>query len=356
MRRLSKKFTHNLRSEEYGVTTVMTAVMMVVLLGFAALSIDVGKLYWEKAQLQNGADAGALALAAICGKNISDPQCNSGSTIISQLANKNANDSSSRVQSASVNAANKKAVVTTSAAESGAPLNKVSTWFASILDPAFSNMEVRASASAGWGSVKSLTAKFPLTFSLCEVDSAPTYDGSLQYLMSKGITGKKGKKDPDACHSNSAGHEIPGGFGWLIQDPVASCSAKTSIGSWAASEPGNSLGKGCDTRLAQWKAELLAGKKVIVLLPVFDDATGNGANGAFRIHGYAAVDIRGWTFTGGNQYLPLEAQLVLTAGGHNSNSTSGFVGKFIRYVFEDEDAEFGGGGFDYGSNLVQLTD
>ncbi|NKS97062.1 hypothetical protein GS498_06695 [Rhodococcus hoagii] len=35
----------------------------VVLLGFAAISIDIGANYAEKRQLQNGADAAALALA-----------------------------------------------------------------------------------------------------------------------------------------------------------------------------------------------------------------------------------------------------------------------------------------------------
>ena len=34
----------------------------------------------------------------------------------------------------------------------------------------------------------------------------------------------------------------------------------------------------------------------------------------------------------------------------------GFIGKFIRYVFDDEDVEFGGGGVDYGADIVRLTD
>src|SRR3954454_16226485 len=37
-----------------------------VLLGMAALTIDVGTLYQERAELQNGADAGSIAVAKTC--------------------------------------------------------------------------------------------------------------------------------------------------------------------------------------------------------------------------------------------------------------------------------------------------
>lgn len=47
-----------------GAVVVLTAVMMVVLLGFAALTIDVGAMYNTKADLQDAADAAALAAAA----------------------------------------------------------------------------------------------------------------------------------------------------------------------------------------------------------------------------------------------------------------------------------------------------
>ena len=54
-----------LRKEEDGQSLVMVALLFVVLLGFSALVIDVGTLYVTKAQLQNAADAGALAGAAV---------------------------------------------------------------------------------------------------------------------------------------------------------------------------------------------------------------------------------------------------------------------------------------------------
>ena len=47
--------------DERGATLMFVAISMVVLLGMAALAIDVGMLYAAKGQAQNAADAGALA-------------------------------------------------------------------------------------------------------------------------------------------------------------------------------------------------------------------------------------------------------------------------------------------------------
>lgn len=46
---------------EDGAVVVLVALMMTVLMGFAALAIDVGYMYNQRRSLQNAADAGALA-------------------------------------------------------------------------------------------------------------------------------------------------------------------------------------------------------------------------------------------------------------------------------------------------------
>ena len=53
---------------ERGAAGVLVAVMMLVLIGAGALAVDVGQIYSERAQLQNGADAGALGVAQACHK------------------------------------------------------------------------------------------------------------------------------------------------------------------------------------------------------------------------------------------------------------------------------------------------
>src|SRR5258708_36778243 len=49
--------------EESGQTIVLVALLFVVLLAFAALSLDVGRFYAERRYLQNAVDSAALACA-----------------------------------------------------------------------------------------------------------------------------------------------------------------------------------------------------------------------------------------------------------------------------------------------------
>ncbi|MFQ5414436.1 MAG: VWA domain-containing protein [Phycisphaerae bacterium] len=62
MQRLSERRARPTRRR--GAVAVLTAVTLVVLLGFAALTVDVGMLYNSRADLQQAADAAALAAAA----------------------------------------------------------------------------------------------------------------------------------------------------------------------------------------------------------------------------------------------------------------------------------------------------
>ena len=57
-----------LRKDERGAVAIIVALLMVVLIGFAALAVDISAMWAEKRQLQNGADAGALAIAQECAK------------------------------------------------------------------------------------------------------------------------------------------------------------------------------------------------------------------------------------------------------------------------------------------------
>src|SRR5947208_3628329 len=56
------------RGHDRGAVAGLVAVLLStgVLLGMAALSVDVGQLYAERRQVQNGADAAALAVAVSC--------------------------------------------------------------------------------------------------------------------------------------------------------------------------------------------------------------------------------------------------------------------------------------------------
>ncbi len=64
--RSAARLARRLGREEHGAVTVIVAMMMVVILGMAALVIDVGSVEVRKAQLQDAADAAATAIAQDC--------------------------------------------------------------------------------------------------------------------------------------------------------------------------------------------------------------------------------------------------------------------------------------------------
>jgi Flp pilus assembly protein TadG len=68
MRNLARPLLRLLGRDDRGVIGVLVAVLLGggVLLGMGALVIDVGQIYQNRAELQNGADAGALAAARQC--------------------------------------------------------------------------------------------------------------------------------------------------------------------------------------------------------------------------------------------------------------------------------------------------
>jgi Flp pilus assembly protein TadG len=65
IRRARKNGNQDARSKQRGVTIALVAMSMVVIIGMAALSIDVGTLYQAKAEAQRAADAAALAAARV---------------------------------------------------------------------------------------------------------------------------------------------------------------------------------------------------------------------------------------------------------------------------------------------------
>lgn len=71
----SKKTKFNLKDEQ-GAVTIMVALMIVVLLGFTALTVDVGLAYHNKSMLQNATDSAALAIVNTIGSSVDDKNAN----------------------------------------------------------------------------------------------------------------------------------------------------------------------------------------------------------------------------------------------------------------------------------------
>ncbi len=82
---------------ERGAVATVVAVLLAggVLMGFLALSLDVGQILVEKRQLQNSADAAAISLARSCWLG----NCVAGADSLASLVDNNANDQASGIES-----------------------------------------------------------------------------------------------------------------------------------------------------------------------------------------------------------------------------------------------------------------
>lgn len=309
---------------ERGAISVLVAILMVALLGFAALAVDVGMLFAERTQLRNGSDAAAIAVAQKCAKDLADPQCSTSSTLARGLASSNAGDGLSNIASLALDTAARTVTVTAGSQEAGKEPNKVSLFFARALG--VNTTEVSAASTATWGSPKSGPTAFPVAFSICQVKNH--VDGTLQRLQNHGSNAN------DDCLYGPSGAAVEGGFGWLTSDPGI-CGALIDLAvAEGGSDPGNSAPGSCQATLTNWASEISAGRDVVVFLPVFDRVTGTGAGAIYGLVSFAAFKVKGWSFSGDNK-LPNSFQnttAYVPASVACDGNCRGFIGSFIKYV------------------------
>ena len=336
----------NLPDQERGGISVIVALLMVTLLGFGAIAVDVGMLYSERAQLQNGADAAALMVAQKCAKNLADVDCSATSTLASSITSGNALDGKSNVKSLTLDKVNRSVTVIAGAKENGQDPNKVTLFFAQALG--ISSAEVNASASVRWGSPSAGTTPFPLAFSVCQVSGMVGGAAQLRQNL---------RADANAaCRGGAAGGVVPGGFGWIVQDSgVCGGSVDLAINE-SGSATGNDGPSNCDAILNNWASELAAGRNITVLLPVYQAVTGTGAGASYKLLAFASFSVKGWKFSGGNN-LPLvfhnEASNVGASNACTGNCR-GIIGSFVNYVSLSDGYTLGPVS-PYGATVVELT-
>ncbi|MGZ4669430.1 MAG: pilus assembly protein TadG-related protein [Blastococcus sp.] len=271
MQRLTSLFRGRLR-EERGATAVIFALLLVPMLGFAAVSVDVGKLYAERARLQVAADAAAIAVAQDCARG------NCGDMLATAQGLITANDGSGTASQPTLSTVSLSVTVT------GA--TPVKHWFAPVLG--FDSTAVSATATVGWGGPSGGTAVLPLTFSWCEF-AQQTGGG-----MPSGTTVRTiyfTKTSQTVGCTGPSNNIVPGGFAYLDTDP-AKCTATTGLGGHWSSKTGNSAPSSCaPTDFSKWVGQT-------VLLPLFDDSGMSGTNAWYRIYGYAAFRLTGYALGG----------------------------------------------------------
>jgi Flp pilus assembly protein TadG len=272
MRRLSPaRLTARLR-EERGAVAVIVALMMVPLLGCAALAVDIAAVHAEQQQLQNAADAAALAVAADCAR------ADCGSTVATATALVRANGPAPGGTLGTPTVAVDTAGVTVTARATQ------QHWFAPVLG--IGSSEVARTSRVQWAGARTATV-LPYAISLCEyrkqVAAQPLTNlvHTVAPLANTGCTPLTGPPAP---------------AGAWVTTPASTCTRKVTVGEVltqyrAPSATANSVPPACTNALSD-----LAGTTVV--LPVFD-VTGTAAGlPTYTVHGFAAFRVDG--FTGGS--------------------------------------------------------
>ncbi|MET3920469.1 TadE/TadG family type IV pilus assembly protein [Arthrobacter sp. UYEF20] len=304
---------------ERGATGVLVAVMMLVLMGAGAMAVDVGQIYAERAQLQNGADAGAMAVARRCQKagGCTVPQAMAWAT---ELSGPNANDGATTVDSVDLSVPHQVTVVTSTLnGTSGAGF--LTKMFASALNAP--PVTVRAGAIAIWQDTTAAGA-FPLVFDQCQI--TPAYAP-----LATTVLIKEHGKSP--CVGSPSGHHIPGGFGWLAEAGV--CDIGAGADGWVGSNTGNSkLPADCAATLDAWRTAIDHSKKryATAFFPIFDDGDKGGKDGRFHLSGFARVEIHGWSFVKDVDGLSAPKADPACAALFKTGSDLGICGQFQEFI------------------------
>jgi Flp pilus assembly protein TadG len=305
-----------LRRDDRGVVGVLTALLIgTVLLGLGALVIDVGQLYQERAELQNGADAAAIAVAKSCVTGTCTP------SLAAQYANGNASALTGGTAAAGVvcgsgtlgtcpavtgamtdcPAAPSGVMgyvdVHTSTQTSGGSTVIAPVLARELLGNSYTGTTVLACAQAAWGGPTSANT-LAFTISACSWDSwtsqgtnfapAPpavppaSYDHQLNLAYLGNGTG---------CTGETTGADGAGAFGWAV-DQTGTCGIFTNTTTIAAAV-GAAAGATCQAALAAAQASRQA-----IFLPVYTAVTGTGSNTVYTLKGFAAFVVTGYSLPG----------------------------------------------------------
>ena len=318
-------------SDERGASAVLVGILLLVLMGFGAVAVDVGAMYSERAQLQNAADAGALAAAQFCAENddcatTADQDDARDAALVVTGGNALDGDTDVLPMTFSSNTVE----VTTETPDMPHPL-------AAALGLASSDVGARAEAE--WVVGTAAAGVVPFAISKCKITP-----GGVEFVEIR--------KDKD-CEGT-----IPGGFGWL-ENEAGTCVMHVALNEFTDITTGNTAKchtttdelnamaaqVGCNL-LAEPMASAggldekfflcLAGKTVLV--PVFghsSDCPGSAAGKQYCITTFAAYELKGLHIkdTGGTK---VEYCTVTDCDFPKNWGVIGFTGRFINFVTADD--------------------
>jgi hypothetical protein len=269
-------------SGEDGAVAVLVGILSLVLFGMAALVIDVGAMYAERRQLQNGADAAALAVALECAKGRPcGPGINGGLAL--QYANSNANDGEANLDNVTPDVGIQVVNVGLSTLNDGA--TALPPVFGELVTPdGYDGATIRADATARWGG-PFRTRAVPLGIGRGEFDAMT--DGGTRYATTpfpdEGTTIFFDTPDDGTARA----------FGWVR--PATGCEVTLQVGELRDIDPLDSplpLGTGCTAGMLDDFID--SGEPITV--PIYSRAGGLSTDSV--IDGFAAFVLTGYRLGG----------------------------------------------------------
>lgn len=329
-------------SHDKGAVLVWLALSMSVLVGFGAVVVDVGRMYVETRELQNGADAAALAAATLC----ADGKCAQAQTAAAALSNANSTDGASGVELCGRGApgiapcvadppgVSDSMAYVTARTTTIDPTNEDDTRLDLLLAPVLgavgADPSLDADASAAFGALSSATT-LNLVMSQCEFLRVGGVIGSGQ--VSNQVVEILFREEASTCVRPN-GFALPGGFGW-VQGAVR-CNRPITVPGSLPERPGKSTDNDCDL-------STLIGRTVS--LPVFSDTNGlGGSNGVYMVNGFVSFVMTGYSFPGTRYPTGFRC-----SGGADVACLSGYFTTALL-------SSGGTTGVDYGTRAVALVD
>lgn len=323
-------------AEEHGAIAPIVALLMsTVLLGMGALAVDFGMLRAERRELQNGADAAALAVAM-------DYASGNPTTAAAQpYADANALDGAANATISPDPTNNEIVAVTSTRDPHGGTL--VQPLLSRVLGN--EGITVQAQATAAWGVPDMASGTLPLAVSLCEWEAVsggspeslppatPQPEGPGTTLIFHNSTSPHDQCSVQPGFDADADGSLPAGWGWLEQSgcELEIHSYDEDNHFWVNKDPGNNPHAEC---LAQ-----ALGKPVPI--PVFVDFLRTNPRDRYLLYSPAAFILTGWRFPGDSVNAPCSAPDTCVSG------------HFVRLSTLEGEI---GTGPDLGVRVIQLRD
>ncbi len=295
------------RIHERGAYGTILALALPLFVGSMGLAVDISHYLWVRGQLQNTADAGALAGAkslnstatgvtastTVSSTYATKYKVNGHMIAASELAQNQAGKwdfTSKSFTTTGVDPASTNAVRVTVARQN------VPNFFARILSGALKTQTIQASAIAVAGGAGAIPCGFPTAIASCEIqtnsDNSVVCPANLSFQngpLSVGLT------LPDGASPVSGNNAKP----YFHQALGAGCNLPVTMGKTLFVQNGNDLTK---TTVDEINAATNNGARpVSVVLPVLDMTCGSGGatyNGSAKVVGFMQMRLIGARWTG----------------------------------------------------------